>query len=51
MSQNARVLLHDQVDVAQRHILDLALSRQEGHQGGRHLLVQRLDCGLILNEI
>lgn len=51
MGKDAWIFLHNQVDVAQSHILDFALSRQQSHQGRRHLLVQCLHCGLILNEI
>ncbi len=51
MGKDAWVLLYNQIDVAECNILDLALSRQQSHKRRRHLLVQRLDCGLILNQI
>ena len=51
MGKNAWVLLHNEVDVAQCHILDLTLSREQGDKGRCHLLVQRLHCGLVLNQI
>ena len=51
MRKDARILLHNQVDVAQGNILNLALSRQKGDKWGRHLLVQGLDCCLVLNQV
>ena len=51
MRKNAGILLHNEVDVAQGDILDLTLSREQGDKGRCHLLVQRLDCGLVLNQI
>ncbi len=51
MGKNAGILLHNEVDVAQCHILDLTLSREQGDKGRSHLLVQRLHCGLVLNQI
>ena len=51
MGQRLRRLLHDQVDVAQRHILDLALGGQQRDQGRRHLLVQAPDQCLVLNRV
>ena len=50
MCQNLRILGHDQVDVAQRHILDLWLCAQQRHQRRRHLFVQCLfQCLIIYN--
>ncbi len=51
MGKNAWVLLHNEVDVAQCHILDLTLSREQGDKGRCHLLVKCLHCGLVLNQI
>jgi len=51
MGKNAWILLDNEVDVAQGHILDLTLSREKGDKGWCHLLVQRLHCGLVLNQI
>ena len=51
MGKNAGILLHNEVDVAQCHILDFALSREQGDKGRCHLFVQRLHCGLVLKQI
>ena len=51
MRQDGGVLLHDEVDVAQRHILDLGLRGQQGHQRGRHLLEERLLQGFIVDAV
>ncbi len=51
MGKNAWILLDDEVDVAQSHILDLTLSREQGDKGRCHLLVQCLHGGLVLNQI
>ncbi len=51
MGKNAWVLLHNEVDVSQCHVLDLTLSREQGDKRRCHLLVQRLHCGLVLNQI
>lgn len=51
MGKNAWVFLHNQIDVAQCNILDLALSREQRHKRRRHLLMQCLYCGLVLNQI
>ena len=45
--QHVGTLLHDQVDVAQRHVLDLGvLVRQQRHQWRTHLAHQRADAVL-----
>ena len=44
-------LLHDEVDVAQRHVLDLGLRREQRHQRRRHLLVQRLERVLARDQV
>mmetsp|Transcript_15997 Transcript_15997/g.41525 ORF Transcript_15997/g.41525 Transcript_15997/m.41525 type:complete len:1014 (+) Transcript_15997:689-3730(+) len=51
MGKDLLAALHDQVDVPQRHVLDLRLCAQQRHQRRRHLLLQHLDGLLVLNEL
>eukprot|EP00964_Phaeocystis_antarctica_P140756 scaffold105646_cov63-Phaeocystis_antarctica.AAC.1 len=49
--EDRRSLLDDEVDVAQRYVLDLGLRREQRHQRRRHLLVERLERVLARDQV
>jgi len=50
VAQDLRELLHNEADVAQRHVLDLRLAAQQRDQRRRHLLRQRRAQRLVLDH-